>query len=104
MYKTGYGRDDTNDTFPGIIHFKIDWLGLNYEVINSGGSGETSAGGRSKIDWILNQDIDVFVLELGAKDGLRGMPLTETKANLQAIIDAVKAKSPDTKIILAETV
>ena len=97
----GYGLDDTNDAFPGIIQSKIDSLGLNYEVVNSGLSGETSAGGRSRIDWILNQDIDIFVLELGANDGLRGLPIAETKANLQAIIDAVKAKSPTTKIILA---
>lgn len=97
----GYGLDDTNDAFPGIIQSKIDSLGLNYEVVNSGVSGETSAGGKSRIDWILNQDIDIFVLELGANDGLRGVPITETKANLQAIIDAVKAKSPSTKIILA---
>lgn len=98
---SGYGLDDTNDAFPGIIQAKIDSLGLNYEVINSGVSGETSAGGKSRIDWILNQDIDIFVLELGANDGLRGVAITETKANLQAIIDAVKAKSPDTKIVLA---
>ncbi len=97
----GLGLDDTNDAFPGIIQTKIDSLGLNYEVVNSGVSGETSAGGKSRIDWILNQDIDIFVLELGANDGLRGVPIAETKANLQAIIDAVKAKSPSTKIILA---
>ncbi len=97
----GLGLDDTNDAFPGVIQNKIDSLGLNYEVVNSGVSGETSAGGKSRIDWILNQDIDIFVLELGANDGLRGIAVTETKANLQAIIDAVKAKSPNTKIILA---
>lgn len=97
----GYGLDDTNDAFPGIIQTKIDSLGLDYQVVNSGVSGETSAGGRSRIDWILNQDINIFVLELGANDGLRGVAITETKANLQAIIDTVKAKSPDTKIVLA---
>ncbi|AFL82140.1 lysophospholipase L1-like esterase [Aequorivita sublithincola DSM 14238] len=97
----GYGLDDTNDAFPGIIQTKIDSLGLNYQVVNSGVSGETSAGGKSRIDWILNQDIDIFILELGANDGLRGVAITETKANLQAIIDAVKAKSPNTKIVLA---
>ncbi|CAM3370621.1 arylesterase [Aequorivita lipolytica] len=97
----GYGLDDTNDAFPGIIQSKIDSLGLNYEVVNSGLSGETSAGGKSRIDWILNQDIDIFVLELGANDGLRGVAIAETKANLQAIVDAVKAKSPSTKIVLA---
>ncbi len=97
----GYGLDDINDAYPALIQQKIDSLDLNYEVVNSGVSGETTAGGRSRIDWILNQDIDVFVLELGANDGLRGVPLTETRANLQAIIDAVRTKSPDTKIILA---
>jgi acyl-CoA thioesterase-1 len=97
----GLGLDDTNDAFPGVIQSKIDSLGLQYQVVNSGVSGETSAGGKSRIDWILNQDIDIFVLELGANDGLRGVPIAETKANLQAIIDAVKAKSPSTKIILA---
>lgn len=97
----GYGLDDTNDAYPSIIQTKIDSLGLNYVVVNSGLSGETSAGGKSRIAWILNQDIDVFVLELGANDGLRGLPITETKSNLQAIIDAVKAKNPNTKIILA---
>ncbi len=97
----GLGLDDTNDAFPGIIQNKIDSLGLNYEVVNSGVSGETTAGGKSRIDWILNQDIDIFVLELGANDGLRGVPISETKANLQAIIDAVKAKNPSTRIVLA---
>lgn len=97
----GYGLDDTNDAFPGLIQKKIDSLGLDYVVVNSGVSGETTAGGKSRIDWILNQDIDIFILELGANDGLRGVAIAETRANLQAIIDAVKNKSPDTRIILA---
>tara|TARA_R110002049_G_scaffold80200_1_gene204090 strand:+ start:558 stop:1298 length:741 start_codon:yes stop_codon:yes gene_type:complete len=97
----GYGLDDSNDAFPAVVQQKIDSLGLNYTVINSGLSGETTAGGKSRISWILNQPIDVFLLELGANDGLRGVALSETRANLQAIIDAVKTKSPETKIILA---
>lgn len=97
----GYGLDDTNDAFPAVIQQKIDALDLNYTVINSGVSGETTAGGKGRIDWILNQSIDVFLLELGANDGLRGVALSETRANLQAIIDAVKTKSPETEIILA---
>lgn len=97
----GYGLDDTNEAFPGLIQSKIDSMGVNYTVVNSGVSGETSAGGRSRIEWILNQDIDIFVLELGANDGLRGVPVSETKTNLQAIINAVKAKSAATNIILA---
>lgn len=97
----GYGLDDTNDAFPGVLQQKIDSLDLNYTVINSGLSGETTAGGKGRIDWILNQDIDIFLLELGANDGLRGVQLSETRTNLQDIIDIVKKKSPETTIILA---
>lgn len=97
----GYGLEDADDAFPGVLQEKIDSLQLEYTVINSGLSGETTAGGKSRIGWVLNQDIDIFLLELGANDGLRGVPLSETRANLQGIIDIVKEKSPATKIILA---
>ncbi|MBJ2174452.1 arylesterase [Aureibaculum sp. A20] len=97
----GYGLDDVNDAFPALIQSTIDSLGLDYTIINSGVSGETSAGGKSRIGWVLKQKVDVFVLELGANDGLRGIPLIETKANLQSIIDTVKEKLPEATIILA---
>jgi len=97
----GFGLDDSNDAFPSVLQQHIDSLNLNYTVVNSGLSGETTAGGKSRIDWVLKQAIDILVLELGANDGLRGVPLTETRSNLQAIIDAVKVKSPKTRIILA---
>ena len=70
-------------------------------MVNAGLSGETSAGGLSRIDWILRQPIDIFVLELGANDGLRGLPLDQTRKNLQAIIDKVKVKYPKVKFVLA---
>ncbi len=95
-----YGLD-TEEGFPNRIQLKMDSLGLNYTVINSGLSGETTAGGRNRLDWVLNQAVDIFVLELGANDGLRGIPITETRANLQAMIDMVRAKNPQTKIVLA---
>lgn len=91
---------DPNEAFPAVIQQKIDSLKLPYEVVNAGLSGETTAGGKNRINWVLNQKVDIFVLELGANDGLRGVPLTETKSNLQAIIDVVKEKNPDTKIVL----
>ena len=97
----GYGLDDINDAFPAIVQSMVDSLGLDYKVVNAGLSGETSAGGRSRIKWVLNQKVDVFVLELGANDGLRGVPLKETRENLQAIIDVVQDKEPDATIILA---
>ena len=97
----GYGLEDINDAFPGIIQDKIDALKLEYTVVNSGVSGETTSGGKNRIDWVLNEEPNIFILELGANDGLRGVPLTQTKENLQYIIDAVKKKYPSTTIILA---
>jgi acyl-CoA thioesterase-1 len=92
---------DQEEAFPALIQEKLDSLGFNYEVINAGLSGETTAAGKNRVNWVLNQDVDVFVLELGANDGLRGVPVEETRKNLQAIIDTVRSKNPDTKIILA---
>ncbi len=96
----GYGLDDPAQAFPGVIANKIDSLKLPYKVINAGVSGETTAGGLARTDWILKQKPDIFVLELGANDGLRGVPVTETRKNLQTIISKVKSKYPQTKIIL----
>ncbi len=96
----GYGLDDPNQAFPGIIQQWIDSLGLSYRVIGAGVSGETSAAGNERIDWLLNEEIDIFILELGANDGLRGIPTEETHKNLQSIIDKVKSKYPACKLIL----
>jgi len=76
-------------------------LGLKYTAINSGVSGETTSGGLNRLNWVLNQKVDVFVLELGANDGLRGIPLKETRQNLQSMIDLVQEKNTDTDILLA---
>jgi len=97
----GYGLDDQDEAFPGVIQHQLDSLKLPYQAINAGLSGETTAGGLGRIDWVLKQKVSVFILELGANDGLRGIPTDETARNLQAIIDKVKAKYPDAKIILA---
>ncbi len=96
----GYGIG-TELAFPKLIESQLVKDGFDVEIINAGLSGETSAGGLTRIDWILNRSFDVFVLELGANDGLRGLPVSETTKNLQAIIDKVKAKYPDTQIIIA---
>lgn len=96
----GYGLEP-NEAFPALIQNKIDSLDLNYEVVNAGLSGETTASGKNRVEWVLNQDVDVFVLELGANDGLRGIPLEETRKNLQEIIDIVREKNPEAEIILA---
>ena len=96
----GYGIEPS-EAFPSLIQNKIDSLHLNYKVINAGVSGETTAGGKARINWILRQPVDIFILELGANDGLRGIPLAETRQNLQAIIDTVRLKSPQAKLLLA---
>ncbi|CAL66913.1 arylesterase [Christiangramia forsetii] len=96
----GYGLEQ-EEAFPAIIQNKIDSLKLSYKVLNAGLSGETTSGGKNRIDWVLKQNVDVFILELGANDGLRGIPVEETRNNLQAIIDFVRAKNPDIEIILA---
>lgn len=96
----GYGLS-VEEAFPAIVEEKLKKFGKPAKVVNAGLSGETSAGGLSRIDWILRQPVDVFVLELGANDGLRGLPLDQTKKNLQAIIDKVKAKNPQVKIVIA---
>jgi len=95
----GYGLDPT-EAFPALIQAKIDSLGLEYEVVNAGLSGETTASGKNRVEWILKQEVDVFVLELGANDGLRGINLDETKRNLQQIIDKVREESPEAEIVL----
>jgi acyl-CoA thioesterase I len=96
----GYGVSPT-EAFPALIGRRIDSLHLPYQVVNAGLSGETSAGGKSRIAWVLRTPISIFILELGANDGLRGIPLSGTTANLQAIIDSVKTRYPDARIILA---
>jgi len=97
----GYGLDEPSLAFPGLIQAKLDSANLGYEVVNAGVSGETSSGGVERIDWILTKPVDVFILELGANDGLRGIPIESTTKNLQTIIDKVKSKNAEAKIILA---
>jgi acyl-CoA thioesterase-1 len=92
---------EPEEAFPALVGQKIDSAGLGYEVINAGLSGETTAGGRSRVGWVLRKPVEVFVLELGGNDGLRGLPLTDTRRNLQAIIDTVRRISPQTQIVLA---
>lgn len=97
----GYGLEP-EEAYPALIQKRLDSLGLDYQVINAGLSGETTASGNSRLEWVLErQKVDVFVLELGANDGLRGIPTEETNRNLRSMIEQVKAANPETKIILA---
>ncbi|NGP88160.1 arylesterase [Fodinibius halophilus] len=95
----GYGIK-TENAFPALMQQKIDSLGWNFEAINAGLSGETSAGGLRRVDWMLRKPVSVFILELGGNDGLRGIDLDATKKNLQKIIDKVQEEYPKATIIL----
>lgn len=97
----GYGLDP-QESFPSLIEDTIQALGLDYTVINAGLSGETTSGGLQRLDWVLRQRVDVFALELGANDMLRGLPLDQTKANLESIISTVRATYPEARILLLE--
>lgn len=96
----GYGLSP-EEAFPALVEKKLNKAEKVAKVVNAGLSGETTAGGLSRLNWVIRQPIDVFVLELGANDGLRGLPLEQTEKNLQAIIDQVKAKYPKVKIVIA---
>ena len=94
---------ELEQAFPALIQKKIDTLGLPYETRNSGLSGETSTGGNSRIEFVLDnleKPLGVFVLELGANDGLRGISPEETEKSLQLIIDKVKEKYPTAHVLL----
>lgn len=96
----GFGLSQ-EQAFPNLIQLKINEIKDGFNVVNAGLSGETSAGGLNRIDWVINQPVDIFVLELGANDGLRGLPLKSTMKNLQGILDKVKQKYPKVKIVIA---
>jgi acyl-CoA thioesterase I len=87
--------------FPELITKKISARDLPFEVINAGVSGDTTADGLRRIEWLSRQKIDILVIELGANDGLRGLPVTTTKTNLEAIIAKAKAANPSVKIVIA---
>ena len=95
----GYGIDP-QQAYPALIQARLDSLGLNYEAINAGVSGETSAGAVHRMEWLLKQPIDVFVLETGANDGLRGLTVDSLRANIQQILDDVKRTHPNAKVLL----
>jgi acyl-CoA thioesterase-1 len=87
--------------FTALLQLRIDSLKLPYTCVNAGLSGETTADGVNRIDWVLQQPVDVFVLELGGNDALRGLPVTESKKNLQIMLEKVKAKYPNCKMVVA---
>lgn len=97
----GYGLP-TAQAYPALIQQKLKEEGYDaYTVINAGISGDTTASGLHRVDRWLSAPVAVFVLALGANDGLRGIPARETYQNLQQLIDKVKHKRPEATIILS---
>jgi acyl-CoA thioesterase-1 len=96
----GYGLEP-DESFPALLQKKIDARGWQFRVINAGQSGDTSASGLARLDWLLKNRVDVLVLELGGNDGLRGLPPENTRKNLQAIIDRTRERYPEARVIIA---
>jgi acyl-CoA thioesterase-1 len=95
----GYGLARPQaESVPSLIQARLDAKGYRYEVINAGVSGDTSAGGLSRLNWSLDGDVQVLVIELGANDGLRGLPVIAMKQNLDQII--TRAKQRQVKVLL----
>jgi acyl-CoA thioesterase-1 len=95
----GYGLDP-DDSWPSLVQKRIDAAGLPHRVANAGVSGETSAGALRRMDWLLRQRVDVFILETGANDMLRGQDVTATRANVEAILDRARRQTPPPRLVL----
>ena len=96
----GYGVE-ASEAFPSVLQTFIEDDKFPFEVVNAGVSGETTAGGARRIDWLLKRRVDVLVIELGGNDGLRGIPPETTRRNLETIVTKARAKNPEIKIVLA---
>ncbi len=101
----GYGLEDpAAEAYPALLQQKLDARppsASHWRVINAGLSGDTTSGGLHRIDWVLRQPVDVFMLELGGNDGLRGLPLDLVRSNLLAIVTKVRVKNPSVQVVLA---
>jgi len=96
----GYGVDPAQ-AYPALLQEKINAAGLPFTIVDAGVSGDTTADGLGRVDWLLQRKMDVLMVELGANDGLRGIPTPTIQSNLQAIIDHARKKYPEIKIIIA---
>src|SRR3954471_8916568 len=93
---------DPDSAYPQLIQRKIDASSLPYQVVNAGVSGETSAGLLRRLDWVLQRPADVIVVETGANDGLRGLPVASTKATIGKILDRIHRERPTARLVLVQ--
>lgn len=96
----GYGVDP-DEAYPAVIQRKLAENGRAWRVVNAGLSGETTAGGLRRLDWILRQPVDIIVIELGGNDGLRGIPPETSRSNLEAMIKRIQERAPRAQVVLA---
>jgi acyl-CoA thioesterase-1 len=93
---------DPDSAYPALVARKADSAGVRIAVTNAGVSGETSAGALRRIDWVLREPTDVVVLETGANDGLRGLRVDSTQANIAAIVERIRAVQPTARVLLVQ--
>ena len=96
----GYGLG-VNEAWPALLQSMLVEAGVSADVVNAGVSGDTTAGGLRRVDWVMNPNVAVLILALGANDGLRGLATGELERNLQGIIDRARAANPDVRILIA---
>ena len=92
---------DPDEAYPALIQKKIESAGLPWRVVNAGISGDTTAGGLRRLDWILRQKVDLIVIALGANDGLRGVAPDVTQTNLKKLIERIRTQDPEALVVLA---
>lgn len=92
---------DPDSAYPALLQDRIDRAGLNARIVDAGISGDTSTGGLNRIDWLLEDGVDILVIELGGNDGLRGIDPELTRRNLAGMIERTRQQAPDARIILA---
>jgi acyl-CoA thioesterase I len=99
----GYGLPGgPDDAYPAILEDRFEAEGISVRTVNAGVSGDTSAGGRSRLGWYLDRhDVDVLLVALGANDGLRGLPPSLLYDNLIAIVDGARERQPGIRVVLA---
>ena len=93
---------DPDSAYPQQIQRKIDAGALPYQVVNAGVSGETSAGLLRRLDWVLRRPADIVVVETGAKDGLRGLPVSATRTTIGQVLDRIRRERPTAKVLLVQ--
>lgn len=93
---------EPDSAYPQQIQRKIDASGLPYQVVNAGVSGETTAGLLRRLDWVLKRPADVIVVETGANDGLRGLPVTATRSTISSVLDRIRRARPDATVLLVQ--